>query len=234
MAAPPVPAAEHVSGLAWPGFLGCLICFPALWCPIGVCEHCRRRQEGKHARKPSLQASRLLGWVWDNRDNYLAHYIANYGTRFFMEAWKRTSATSAVGPQRPNQRYCFSIRCVEVKRFSRSPPRRRLMSFAGSCFSTGSALGPYPSWGFRRMRWNKSFERPDGSAIGTSRPYELTSSSSREGQLSTGRRNCVAPIYRGRCLLHLILVHSLSISLFGRWGDHLLVPTCFGAGRRAQ
>ena len=85
----------------------------------------------------------------------------------------------------------FSIRRFKVKRFRAVLPLRCLMSLAGPCFSSGSAL-----WlshdGIRRMRRSNLLRvliAP--GAIDTSALANSPHPSSREGRLSTGWRKLV-------------------------------------------
>lgn len=117
---------------------------------------------------------------------------------------------------------CFSIRRVEVKRLSSFPLRRCVTSFAGSCFSAGSALG-------RRLDGDQKNEaeqprtRPDRcDATGTATLANSPHSSSREGR---SFHRLVESYWGDPC-------HARSAIMF-----HLRVwpsPTWFRLGRRAQ
>jgi hypothetical protein len=85
----------------------------------------------------------------------------------------------------------FSIRRFKVKRFRAVLPLRCLMSLAGPCFSSGSAL-----WlshdGIRRMRRSNLLRVLIAqNAIDTSAHANSPHPSSREGRLSTGWRKLV-------------------------------------------
>ena len=85
----------------------------------------------------------------------------------------------------------FSIRRFKVKRFRAVLPLRCLMSLAGPCFSSGSALW-LSQYGIRRMRRSNLLRVLIAqNAIDTSALANSPHPSSREGRLSTGWRKLV-------------------------------------------
>ena len=86
---------------------------------------------------------------------------------------------------RPFVRLKDEGRRVEVKRLSSFPLRRCVTSFAGSCFSAGSALGRRLD-GDQKNEAEQSRKRPDRcDATGTATLANSPHSSSREGRFST-------------------------------------------------
>ena len=97
---------------------------------------------------------------------------------------------------------CFSNRPFGVKRFPELSIATMSMSLAGSCFSSGSAPGPFHYW-VSRTRAEQSFGRP--CVLQTAGPSRHTNSphpSSREGHHSTAR-------WAPKCLHHhRLTLHS--------------------------
>jgi hypothetical protein len=106
-------------------------------------------------------------------------------------AWSGVELRELLTKELEPFRGLFSIRRFKVKRFRAVLPLRCLMSLAGPCFSSGSAL-----WlshdGIRRMRRSNLLRVLIAqNAIDTSAHANSPHPSSREGRLSTGWRKLV-------------------------------------------